>query len=182
MEILPGDDARPRVMVIHRNGRVARFFDGVLRGCCQVELFRDCATAMKRIRSQAPDLILCELASVIAADAGPFRAFVTTLDVLDPPIVLISADRFEEHTVVVHLKLPVLDCISQSINPQLLNWKVKNVLSLKQIFDRFRKSRSTFHEKSLQPETSIAWIEENVPYKPQPMAKLVAGLRKAGLE
>jgi TolB-like protein/class 3 adenylate cyclase/Flp pilus assembly protein TadD len=36
--------------------------------------------------------------------------------------------------------------------------------------------------KSLQPETSIAWIEENLPYKPQAMAKLVAGLRKAGLE
>jgi adenylate cyclase len=35
--------------------------------------------------------------------------------------------------------------------------------------------------KSLQPETSIAWIEENIPYKPQAMAKLVAGLRKAGL-
>jgi adenylate cyclase len=27
--------------------------------------------------------------------------------------------------------------------------------------------------KSLQPETSIAWIEENIPYKPQAMAKLV---------
>jgi adenylate cyclase len=36
--------------------------------------------------------------------------------------------------------------------------------------------------KGLQPETSIAWIEENLPYKPQAMAKLVAGLRKAGLE
>jgi adenylate cyclase len=35
--------------------------------------------------------------------------------------------------------------------------------------------------KGLQPETSIAWIEENLPYKPQAMAKLVAGLRKAGL-
>jgi adenylate cyclase len=35
--------------------------------------------------------------------------------------------------------------------------------------------------KSLQPEISVAWIEENIPYKPQAMAKLVAGLRKAGL-
>jgi adenylate cyclase len=35
--------------------------------------------------------------------------------------------------------------------------------------------------KSLQPEISIAWIEENIPYKQQAMAKLVAGLRKAGL-
>ncbi len=36
--------------------------------------------------------------------------------------------------------------------------------------------------KNLQPEISIGWIEANVPYKPDAMAKLVAGLRKAGLE
>jgi TolB-like protein/Tfp pilus assembly protein PilF len=36
--------------------------------------------------------------------------------------------------------------------------------------------------KILQPETSIAWIVENTPYKPQAMAKLVAGLRRAGLD
>jgi len=36
--------------------------------------------------------------------------------------------------------------------------------------------------KELQPEISIAWIEENIPYKPRAMAKLVAGLRKAGLQ
>jgi adenylate cyclase len=35
--------------------------------------------------------------------------------------------------------------------------------------------------RKLQPEISIAWIEENIPYKPPAMAKLVAGLRKAGL-
>lgn len=36
--------------------------------------------------------------------------------------------------------------------------------------------------KNLEPNNSIAWIEANVPYKPHAMAKLVAGLRKAGLE
>jgi adenylate cyclase len=36
--------------------------------------------------------------------------------------------------------------------------------------------------KAFQQGISIAWIEENVPYKPDAMAKLVAGLRKAGLE
>ena len=36
--------------------------------------------------------------------------------------------------------------------------------------------------KNLQPDISIAWIEANIPYKPDAMAKLVAGLRKAGLE
>jgi len=36
--------------------------------------------------------------------------------------------------------------------------------------------------KNLQPEISIAWTEENIPYKPQAMVKLVAGLRKAGLQ
>ena len=36
--------------------------------------------------------------------------------------------------------------------------------------------------RKLQPDLSIRLIEENSPYKPQPMAKLIAGLRKAGLE
>jgi adenylate cyclase len=37
--------------------------------------------------------------------------------------------------------------------------------------------------KELQPDVSIAWIEQNVPYGPgRPMAKYIEGLRKAGLE
>jgi TolB-like protein/class 3 adenylate cyclase/tetratricopeptide (TPR) repeat protein len=36
--------------------------------------------------------------------------------------------------------------------------------------------------KGFQPDISIAWVEENIPYKPEPMAKVIAGLRKAGLE
>ncbi len=36
--------------------------------------------------------------------------------------------------------------------------------------------------KKLQPDISIAWIEENSPYRREPMAKIVAGLKKAGLQ
>jgi adenylate cyclase len=36
--------------------------------------------------------------------------------------------------------------------------------------------------KTLQPDISIAWIEANIPYKPDAMSKLVDGLRKAGFE
>lgn len=36
--------------------------------------------------------------------------------------------------------------------------------------------------RKLQPDISIAWIEANIPYKPDAMGKLIAGLRKAGLE
>jgi adenylate cyclase len=35
--------------------------------------------------------------------------------------------------------------------------------------------------KQLQPGLSIAWIEQNVPYTPGPMAQFVEGMRKAGL-
>jgi adenylate cyclase len=35
--------------------------------------------------------------------------------------------------------------------------------------------------KELQPQISIAWVEQNTPYQPGPMAKLVEGMRKAGL-
>ena len=36
--------------------------------------------------------------------------------------------------------------------------------------------------KDLQPDISIAWIEQNVPYQPGPMEKFLEGMRKAGLE
>jgi TolB-like protein/class 3 adenylate cyclase/Flp pilus assembly protein TadD len=36
--------------------------------------------------------------------------------------------------------------------------------------------------KELQPDISIAWIEQNVPYRPGPMAKFLEGMQKAGLD
>src|SRR5450631_478253 len=36
--------------------------------------------------------------------------------------------------------------------------------------------------KELQARLSITWIEQNVPYTPDPMAKFIEGMRKAGLE
>jgi TolB-like protein/class 3 adenylate cyclase/tetratricopeptide (TPR) repeat protein len=36
--------------------------------------------------------------------------------------------------------------------------------------------------KTLQPDISIAWIEANIPYRPNAMTKLIEGLRKAGLD
>jgi TolB-like protein/Tfp pilus assembly protein PilF len=36
--------------------------------------------------------------------------------------------------------------------------------------------------KELHPAISVAWIQENTPWKPGPMAKFIEGMRKAGLE
>jgi tetratricopeptide (TPR) repeat protein len=36
--------------------------------------------------------------------------------------------------------------------------------------------------KQTHPELSIAWIEQNVPYTPAPMAQFIDGMRKAGLQ
>ena len=36
--------------------------------------------------------------------------------------------------------------------------------------------------KELQPEISIAWIQQNSPYMPGPLVKLLDGVRKAGLQ
>ena len=36
--------------------------------------------------------------------------------------------------------------------------------------------------QELQPENSIAWIEDNIPYTAAPMAKFIEGMRKAGLQ
>lgn len=38
------------------------------------------------------------------------------------------------------------------------------------------------HLKELMPNVSIAWCEQHVPYAPDPMAKFLEGMRKAGLE
>jgi hypothetical protein len=35
--------------------------------------------------------------------------------------------------------------------------------------------------KELQPEISVAWIQQNAPWTPRAMAKYVEGMRKAGL-
>jgi len=36
--------------------------------------------------------------------------------------------------------------------------------------------------QELHPENSIAWVEQNIPLIPGPMAKLLEGLRKAGMQ
>ena len=36
--------------------------------------------------------------------------------------------------------------------------------------------------KELQPEISITWVQQNSPYMPGPMGKLLEGMRKAGLQ
>jgi adenylate cyclase len=36
--------------------------------------------------------------------------------------------------------------------------------------------------RELQPNISIAWIEQNVPYTPDQMPKFLEGMRKAGLQ
>jgi adenylate cyclase len=36
--------------------------------------------------------------------------------------------------------------------------------------------------KELQPDVTVAWIKDNVPYPPGPMAHYIEGVRKAGLE
>jgi tetratricopeptide (TPR) repeat protein len=36
--------------------------------------------------------------------------------------------------------------------------------------------------QELQPGNSIAWIERNIPYTPEPMVKFLEGMRKAGLQ
>ena len=48
--------------------------------------------------------------------------------------------------------------------------------------EQANEARSALDQlKVLQPEISIAWIEQNTPYQPNSMAKLVEGMRKAGL-
>ena len=48
---------------------------------------------------------------------------------------------------------------------------------------RFEEARAALARmKETNPDLSIVWIEQNVPYTPEPMAKFLDGMRKAGLE
>jgi len=48
---------------------------------------------------------------------------------------------------------------------------------------RTHEARSTLQRlKELQPNVSIAWCEEHVPYTLDQMPKFLEGLRKAGLQ
>jgi TolB-like protein/Flp pilus assembly protein TadD len=48
---------------------------------------------------------------------------------------------------------------------------------------RMREARMALqHLRELQPNISIAWCEEHVPYTPGPMAKFLEGMRMAGLD
>jgi TolB-like protein/class 3 adenylate cyclase/tetratricopeptide (TPR) repeat protein len=48
---------------------------------------------------------------------------------------------------------------------------------------RLDEARAALDElRKVQPDISIGWVEANIPYQPKAMAKLVEGLRKAGLE
>jgi TolB-like protein/Tfp pilus assembly protein PilF len=56
------------------------------------------------------------------------------------------------------------------------------VASLAQAGQTEEAKRALVRLKELQPDVSIAWIEENVPYPLDNLAKFVEGMRKAGLE
>jgi tetratricopeptide (TPR) repeat protein len=57
-----------------------------------------------------------------------------------------------------------------------------HIASLAQAGEMKEACEALARMKELQPELSIAWIEQNVPYTPEPMAKFIEGMRKAGLE
>ena len=48
---------------------------------------------------------------------------------------------------------------------------------------RLEEARAALAQmKTTHPELSLAWIQQNVPYTPAPMAKFLEGMAKAGLQ
>jgi hypothetical protein len=49
--------------------------------------------------------------------------------------------------------------------------------------DQLDEARTALQRlKELQPNVSIAWCEEHIPYTPDQLPKFLEGLRKAGLQ
>ena len=70
-------------------------------------------------------------------------------------------------------------CKSVTDGPELIDFTSQASLRAGQI-DEAREALQRLRE--LQPNISIAWIEQNVPYTPDQMAKFLEGMRKAGLQ
>ena len=133
-------DKQGAVLVIHQNRRRAKFFDGVLRTDFRMGIATNSADGLKYLQENPVDVILCQascyrqtpnyLADYLEKDSG----------FLENPLLLLLGERLEICPEIDKGKSKALDCISESINPCMLKWKVMNWITLKREVDRLRKS------------------------------------------
>ena len=119
------------VLIIHGNQRTAKFLDGVLRSGFTVRTSTDSSEAIEHLREEPPDAILCDL-DCLEEDSGDlFDVLGNDVGLLEIPLILIMRERSEDFPHTRKLLSKASDCVSPSIAPSLLKWKIMKLISLK---------------------------------------------------
>lgn len=126
------------VLVIHENHRKAKFFDGVLRNGFCVIVANSSADGLKYLQQNHVDLILCQAYCLNTAPTDLLDALENDFEFLEVPLLLLVGDRSAEYGELGKLVTNAADCISESVNPCLLKWKVMKWISLKREVGRLR--------------------------------------------
>ncbi len=126
------------VLLIHWNQRIAKFLDGVLRNAFKVRSSGESAEALGHLREDPPDAILCD-ADCLTDDSDEILRVLETNDGCpEIPLILLLRERCEDFAHTRKLLSKAADCVSLSINPTLLKWKVMNLITLKREMARLR--------------------------------------------
>ena len=136
--MLKSEVTRPTVLIIHDRERGARFFEGVLRNGFRVRIVTTCQAAADSLKTDPPDLVLCDHVCLRAGEGELLDALTNGSDVLETPLIVVTADRPEEDAEMLKLVLGAIDCVPRSVAPRLLRWKVRNWIHLKREMDRLR--------------------------------------------
>jgi signal transduction histidine kinase len=134
-----GRDTRAGVLIIHANPRIARFFEGVLRGGFRANVVMDCDGALDALRIDPPDLILCDIGCLAADATGFLGTLREEFDFAQIPLIVVTGDHPGQQEEAMRLRFGAVDFIQRSISPRLLKWKVENWLYIKREVDRIRQ-------------------------------------------
>ncbi|MBI5571184.1 MAG: response regulator [Desulfomonile tiedjei] len=132
------DNARPTVLIIDDKERGARFLEGVLRNGFQVRIVTTCQAAVDFLKTDSPDLVLCDHVCLHAGKGELLDALTNGSEVLEIPLIVVAAERPEEDAELMKLLVGAVDCVPRSVPPRLLRWKVRNWIHLKREIDRLR--------------------------------------------
>ena len=136
--MLKSSNTRPSVLIIYERERGARFFEGVLRNGFQVRIVATYQAAVGILKADPPDVVLCHHDCLHAGKGELLDTLTNGAEVLEIPLIVISAESPEEDTELLNLLVGTVDCVPRSVAPRMLRWKVRNWIHLKREMDRLR--------------------------------------------
>ncbi len=170
-------DTRAGVLIIHENPRIARLFEGVLRGGFRPTVVMDCKQALDVLRIHPPDLILCDIACLAADAAGFLLTLREEFDFTQVPLIVVTGDHPTQQEEVIRLRFAAVDLIQRSISPRLLKWKVENWLSIKEEVDRIRQAGASSEMEARRLRSQLQMLVHDLK---SPLSALRGFLRRLG--